>query len=49
MNQNYKIRNMLKNLPFYGDKINKLKKRSKNLQMLDFYLSYHSFLKNLKN
>ena len=49
MAQNYKIRYILKKLPFYSDKINKIKKRSKNLQMLDFYLSYHSFLKNLKN
>ena len=49
MAQNYKIKNTLKNLPFYSDKIKKLKKRSKNLQMLDFSLSYHSFLKNLKN
>ena len=45
MSQNYKIRNMLKNLP----KKRKLKKTSKNLQMLDFYLSYYSFLKNLKD
>ena len=49
MAQNYKIRNMLKNLPFYSDKINKIKKRSKNLLMLEFYLNYHSFLKKLKN
>ena len=40
---------MLKNLPFYSDKINKIKKRSKNLLMLEFYLNYHSFLKMLKN
>ena len=26
MAQNYKIRNMLKNSPFYSDKINKIKK-----------------------
>ena len=49
MAQNYKIRYTLKKLPFYSDKINQIKKRSKTLQMLDFYLSYHSFLKNLKN
>ena len=29
MAQNYKIRNMLKNLPFYSDKINKIKKKIK--------------------
>ena len=29
MTQNYKIRNMLKNLPFYSDKINKIKKKIK--------------------
>ena len=49
MARNYKIKNMLNNLPFYSTKIKKFKKRSKNLQILDFSLSYHSFLKNLKN
>ena len=29
MAQNYKIKNMLKNLPFYSDKINKIKKKIK--------------------
>ena len=48
MAQNYKIRNMLKNLPFYSNKINKIKKRSKNLLMLECYLNYHSFLKKAK-
>ena len=45
MAQNYKIRNVLKGLPFYSDKINKIikKKRSKNLLMVEFYLNYHSF------
>ena len=46
MSQNYKIKDTFKNLSFYSDKIKKLKTRPK---FLDFYLSYHSFLKNLKN
>ena len=29
MAQNYKIKNMLENLPFYSDKINKIKKNIK--------------------
>ena len=45
MAQNYKIRNMLKSLPFYSDQINKIKKKKKikNLLMVEFYLNYHSF------
>ena len=31
MAQNYKIRNMLKDLPFYSDKINKIKKKVRKL------------------
>ena len=31
MAQNYKIRNMLKDLPFYSDKINKIKKKIRKL------------------
>ena len=46
----YKIRNMLKNLPFYSEEIKTfLKKRIENLLMLEFYLNYHFFLKKLKN
>ena len=30
MAQNYKIRNMLKSLPFYSDQINKIKKKKKD-------------------
>ena len=48
MTSKYKIRNTLKNLLFYSEEINNFKK-TKNLIMLDFYLNYHSFLKNLKN
>ena len=38
------IRNLLKQIPFYGKTI---KLRIKNLLMLNYYLSYH-FFKNLK-
>ena len=31
MAQNYKIRNMFKNLPFYSDKINKIAKNDKKI------------------
>ena len=49
MTSKYKIRNTLKNLLFYSEEINNFKKTTKNLIMLEFYLNYHSFLKNLKN
>ena len=50
MAHNYKIRNMLKNLPFYNEEIKSLKQKElKKLLMLEFYLNYHSFLKKLKN
>ena len=50
MGSHYKIKNTLKNIPFYSEEIKKLKKkRTKNLVVLDFYLNYHFFLKNLKN
>ena len=42
-------KNMLKNLPFYSEEIKSAKKRTKILELLDFYLNYHFFLKNLKN
>ena len=49
MAHNYKIRNMLKNLPFYNEEIKSLKQKElKKLLMLEFYLNYHSFLKKLK-
>ena len=48
MRSHYKIKDLLKNLPFYSDKIKKSKKKSKNLQMLEFYQNYHFFLKKLK-
>ena len=41
MARNYKIKNMLENLPFYSDKTNKIKKKIKKFT--------DSFLKNLKN
>ena len=38
MASKYKIRNTLKNLPFYSEEIKSLKKRTKNLVTLNFYL-----------
>ena len=50
MRSHYKIKDLLKNLPFYSSEIKKLKKKKRKiLQMLDLYPNYHSFLKNLKN
>ena len=52
MNQNYKIRNMLKNLPFYGDKINKTKKKIKkftNARFLSELPFFHKKSKKLTN
>ena len=38
MRQKYKIKDLLKNLPFYASKIKKFKKKKKkNLQIIDFY------------
>ena len=47
MAQNYKIKDLLKNLPFFTNKIKKLK-RLKILLIIDFYQNYHFFLKKLK-
>ena len=51
MASKYKIRKMLKNLPFYSEEIVVVQKTTtlKNLIMQKFYLNYHYFLKNLKN
>ena len=50
MAQHYKIKGLLKNQPFYSEEIKKvLKKRTNILAILDFYLNYHFFKKNLKN
>ena len=49
MAQKYKTKTMLKNLPFYSEKIKSSKKSNKKLVILNFYLNYHFFLKNLKN
>ena len=49
MRSHYKIKDLFKNLPFYTSEIKKSKKkRRKILQMQDFYLNYHFFLKKLK-
>ena len=49
MDQNYKNKNRLKNLPFYSEEIKSAKKRTKTLVTLSFYPNYHFFKKNLKN
>ena len=44
-----KIRNTLKNLPFYSEEIKSFKKKTtKNLVISNFYPNYHSFLKKTK-
>ena len=48
MRSHYKIKDLLKILPFYTSAIKKSKKKSKNLPMLEFYQNYHFFLKKLK-
>ena len=47
MGSHYKIRNTLKNLPFYSEEIKNKKKATKNLVISD--LNYHFFSKKLKN
>ena len=49
MTQNYKIRNMLKNLPFYSDKINKIKKKIKKFTNARFLSELPFFPKKLTN
>ena len=46
MHQKYKIRNTLKNFPFYSEEIKSSKKRTKNSVTLSFYPNYRFFLKN---
>ena len=48
MAQNYKIRNMLKNLPFYSDKINKIKKKIKKFTNARFLSELPFFPKKSK-
>ena len=47
MGSHYKIRNTLKNLPFYSEEIKNKKKAIKNLVISD--LNYHFFSEKLKN
>ena len=52
MAQNYKIRNMVKNLSFYSDKINKIKKKIKkftNARILSELLFFPKYPKELTN
>ena len=48
MAQKYKIRNLLKNLPFYSEKIKSSKTITKNLVISSFYLNYHFSIKKPK-
>ena len=48
MIQNNKIRNMLKHLPLYSDKINKIKKKIKKLTNARFLSELPFFLKKSK-
>ena len=45
----YKNKDLLKNHPFGSSEIESNKKNKKENRILDFYLNYHFFLKNLKN
>ena len=49
MSQKYKIRNTLKNLPFYTREIKKSKKKKKNFTNNRFLLELPFFHKNVKN
>ena len=49
MAQNSKNKNTLNNLPFYSAETKSVKKRTKTLVILSFYLNYHFLIKNLKN
>ena len=48
MAQNYKIRNMLKRLPFYSDKIHKIKKKIKKFTNARFLSELPFFPKKSK-
>ena len=49
MAQNYKIRDLLKNLPFYTSKIKKFKKEIKNFNNNRFLSELPFFPKKVKN
>ena len=49
MAQKYKIKNTLKNLPFYSEEIKSVKNRIMKLVILGYYVNYHFSIKNLKN
>ena len=49
MAQNYKIRNMVKNLSFYSDKINKIKKKIKKFTNARILSELPFFPKEAKN
>ena len=45
MAQNYKIKNTLKNLPFYSEKINKINKKIKKITNTKYLSELPFFLK----
>ena len=49
MAQKYKIRNTLKNLPFYSEEIKNFKKKNKKFSNIRLLSELPFFLKNLKN
>ena len=49
MAQNYKIKNTLKNLPFYSDKKNKIRKKTKKFNNAKFLSELPFFPKKIKN
>ena len=49
MAQNSKNKNTLKNLPFYSEEIESVKKITKKLVISSFYLNYRFLIKNVKN
>ena len=47
MAQIYKIKNTLKNLPFYSDKKNKIRKKTKTFNNAKFFTELPFFPKNI--
>ena len=48
MAQNYKNKNVLKNLSFYTEEMKSVKKRTKQLSISRFDLNYHFLIKKPK-
>ena len=48
MGQNYEIKDLLKNLPFYSSEIKKIKKKKKNFTKIRFLSELPFFPKKIK-